>query len=190
MMLETKRLVLRPWRESDAEDLFRYASHPEVGPACGWSPHKTVEESRQTIRGVLSQPLTLALILKETGRPVGCVGLVQMQGDQPERQSMGRLGYWLGVPYWGRGLVPEAVREVLRWGFEEQGYVTVWCGHFDGNEKSNRVKEKCGFEHRLTLYNQPCGVAGRPVTLHLAGLSVERWKGLQEKSEPLMESPF
>lgn len=41
-MMETKRLILRPWQESDAEALFRYASDPDVGPRAGWPPHKDV----------------------------------------------------------------------------------------------------------------------------------------------------
>ena len=62
MMLETERLILRPWEESDAEDLFRYASDPEVGPIAGWPVHTSVENSREIIREVLSAPETYAVI--------------------------------------------------------------------------------------------------------------------------------
>ena len=44
-MMQTARILLRPWRESDAETLFKYASDPEVGPRAGWPPHQSVEES-------------------------------------------------------------------------------------------------------------------------------------------------
>ncbi len=60
MMLTTERLVLRPWQEEDAESLYRYACDGQVGPAAGWKPHESVEESRRIIRTVLSQPDTLA----------------------------------------------------------------------------------------------------------------------------------
>ena len=59
MILETERLLLRPWEEKDAEDLYRYASHPDVGPIAGWSVHTSVENSREIIREVLSAPETL-----------------------------------------------------------------------------------------------------------------------------------
>ena len=52
MILETKRLILRPWEERDANDLFQYASHPEVGPNAGWPVHTSVENSREIIKSV------------------------------------------------------------------------------------------------------------------------------------------
>ena len=61
MILETNRLILRPWCESDAEDLYTYASDPEVGPLAGWPPHTSVENSREIIRTVLSKPETYAV---------------------------------------------------------------------------------------------------------------------------------
>lgn len=70
MTLETTRLVLRPWDESDAEELYRYAKDPEVGPIAGWPVHTSVQNSREIIRDVLSAPETYAVVLKETSLPV------------------------------------------------------------------------------------------------------------------------
>lgn len=61
---ETQRLILRPWRESDAQALYEYAKDPQVGPAAGWPPHTSVENSRKIIRDVLSAPETYAVVLK------------------------------------------------------------------------------------------------------------------------------
>lgn len=61
-MMETERLLLRPWQESDAEALYRWASDPEVGPAAGWSPHTSVENSRDIIRTVLDKEGTFAVV--------------------------------------------------------------------------------------------------------------------------------
>lgn len=145
-MLETERLIFLPWREEDAEELFRYASDPRVGPPAGWPPHKSAEESRNVIRTVLSKPETYALILKETGAYIGCIAL--KTGDatdiaQGEREA--ELGYWLAPDYWGQGLMPEAVREIQRRAFRELGMETLWCAYYEGNDKSRRVQEKCGF---------------------------------------------
>lgn len=68
-ILETKRLVLRPWQESDAGALFKYASDPDVGPRAGWPPHKSVEESLEIIRTVFSGEGMWAVELKETREP-------------------------------------------------------------------------------------------------------------------------
>ena len=61
------------------------------------------------------------------------------------------VGYWIGVPFWGRGLIPEAVRELMRYAFNELGIKKLWCGYFDGNEKSKRVQEKCDFQYQDTI---------------------------------------
>ena len=77
MIFETKRLVIRPWEEADAEECNKYARDPQVGPVAGWPPHTSVENTRQIIRDVLMVPETYAIVLKETGLPVGSIGLHQ-----------------------------------------------------------------------------------------------------------------
>lgn len=144
--LETERLILRPWCESDAEELYKYASDPEVGPPAGWPPHTSVENSREIIFSVLSKPETYAVCLKESGKPVGSIGL--FRGDLAEKEDEYELGYWIGKPFWGQGLIPEASREMLRYAFEELKMERVWCGYYDGNEKSRRVQEKLGFVYQ------------------------------------------
>ena len=143
MILETERLILRPWREDDAEDLYTYASDPEVGPPAGWPPHTSVENSREIIRAVLSAPETYAVCLKDNGKPVGSIGF--HRNDLAEADDEYELGYWIGKLYWGQGLIPEASREMLRYAFEDLGMNRIWCGYYDGNEKSRRVQEKLGF---------------------------------------------
>ena len=73
--METKRRILRPWEEADAEECYRYAKDPLVGPAAGWPVHTSIENSRQVIRDVLMVPETYAIVLKETGLPIGSIGL-------------------------------------------------------------------------------------------------------------------
>ena len=68
--LETKRLILRAWEEADAEECYRYAKDPRVGPMAGWPVHTGVENSRQIIRDALMVPETYAIVLKETGLPI------------------------------------------------------------------------------------------------------------------------
>lgn len=93
--------------------------------------------------------------------------------------SEGEIGYWIGVPYWGRGLIPEAVRELMRYGFENLKLNKIWCGYFDGNEKSKRVQEKCGFHYHHTAYNVPCAIEGVLRTEHITCLSKEEWQSVR-----------
>lgn len=172
-MLETERLILRPFTEEDAEDLFTYASDPRVGPPAGWQPHGSVEESREIIRTVFSDPLAMAVVLKETGRVIGSAGFVDRHRAELPGPD-GEIGYAISPDYWGRGLIPEAVEELLRFGFEELGLETIWCGYFDFNGKSRRVVEKCGFRYMLTDRTFVDLIGEEQTELHYA-LTREEW---------------
>lgn len=177
MVLETERLILRPWLDSDAQELYKYAKDPTVGPIAGWPIHTSEENSLEIIRGVLSEPETYAVVLKETGKPVGSVGIMRKgHGSAPIGNSEAEIGYWIGVPYWGQGLIPEAVRELLRRCFEELSCTGVWCGYYNGNEKSKRVQEKCGFVYHHTERDKPCALMNDIRTEHFTYLTKDTWQ--------------
>ena len=177
MELKTARLVLRPWRESDAESLFEYASDPRIGPAAGWQVHKDVQNSLEIIRTILSAPETYAVCLRGEDRAIGAVGLsVGEQSDLTEHPEEGEIGYWIGVPFWGMGLIPEAVRELQRHAFEDLNLNVLWCSRFDENDKSRRVQEKCGFTYRYTKKIYVPALKTEKI-LHVSRLTREEWKG-------------
>lgn len=175
-MLETERLYLRPWQESDAKSLYEYASDPEVGPPAGWPAHTSVENSRDIIRNVLSAPETYAVCLKD-GTAIGSIGL-KLKGhtDMTDRDDECELGYWLGKPFWGQGLIPEAARELIRYAFEQLGMSAVWCGYYEGNKKSHRVQEKLGFVYHHTTHNLDVPLLGEKRTGHASLLTKEQWE--------------
>ena len=177
MILQTKRLILRPWSENDAEELYKYASDPEVGHPAGWPPHTSVENSREIIRTVLSAPETYAVCLKENGKPIGSVGL--HRNDLAERDDEYELGYWIGKPFWGQGLIPEASRELLRYAFEDLAMNRIWCGYYDGNEKSLRVQEKLGFVFHHTTEGLEVKLLNEIRTGHSSLMTKERWQKVQ-----------
>ena len=178
MILETERLILRPWEETDAADLYAYAKDNRVGPAAGWLPHTSVENSREIIRTVLSAPETYAVCRKEDNKAIGSVGLMiggQSNACLPETE--GEISYWIGVPFWGQGLIPEAVRELIRRAFADLRLEALWCGYFDGNEKSKRAQEKCGFTYHHTNKDIQWKLTGDIRTEHLTRLTREDWIG-------------
>lgn len=176
MQLETERLFLRPWQDSDAEDLYLYASHPDVGPIAGWPVHTSIENSLATIKTVLAKPEIYAVVLKQTGHAVGSVGLmIGKESDIDIPETEGEIGYWIGVPFWGQGLIPEAVRELIRHSFEDLHLEKLWCGYFDGNSKSKRVQEKCGFTYHHTNQNIFWKLMRDIRTEHITCLSKENW---------------
>ena len=179
MILETEHLILRPWREDDAEELFTYASDPDVGPPAGWPPHTSVDNSREIIRTVLSKPETYAVCLKESSRPIGSIGF--HRADLAELEDEYELGYWLGKPFWGQGLIPEASREMLRYAFEVLGMNRIWCGYYDGNEKSRRVQEKLGFVYHHTTEGLEVKQMNEIRTGHVMLMTRERWEKMNEE---------
>ena len=143
MTLETERLILRPWKEDDAESLYKYAKNPEVGPIAGWPVHTSVENSREIIKSVLAADETYAVCLREDNVAIGSIGLTPpAQSHTKAADDEIEIGYWIGVPYWGQGLIPEAVRALQKHAFLDLGCSAIWCGYYDGNEKSKRCQEK------------------------------------------------
>ena len=151
-MIETDRLILRPWLEADAEALFRYASDPDIGPIAGWPPHISVENSLEIIRTVFAAPETYAVVLKDTDEPIGSCGIMFSNSLHKAdiQQNEAEIGYWIGKPYWGQALIPEAVNALLSRCFNDLHLGAVWCGYYEGNAKSKRVCEKCGFQFHHT----------------------------------------
>ena len=145
-MIETKRLLFRSWRESDAEELFRLASDPDVGPRAGWPPHKSVEESLEIINTVFNSDHVWALVLKETGQPIGCMGYYDHSESNIDiAEGEAEVGYWIGKPFWNQGYCTEALREMIDYCFNSKGFLTLWADHFVDNPASRKVMEKCGF---------------------------------------------
>ena len=146
VFLETRRLLFRPWAETDAEALFKYASDPDVGPRAGWPPHRSVEDSQNVIRDIFSNGHTWALVLKETGEPIGCMGYYAFgESNISIGEEDAELGYWIAKPYWNQGLCTEALHALIDWCFNRKGFRTLWCDFFEDNPASGRVMVKCGF---------------------------------------------
>ena len=172
----TERLILRRWNESDAEDLYKYACDPDIGPAAGWPAHKSVEESRDVIRNVLNAPEAYAICLKEDGKAIGTIEL-KLNGhtNLTDRDDECEMGFWVGKPFWGQGIMPEAVKEMLRHAFEDLGMQKVWVGYYEGNTKSKRVQEKCGFRYYGKSDNVDVPLMHETRNEYLNVMAIEDW---------------
>ena len=204
--LTTPRLILRPWVETDAEALYRFARDPLVGPPAGWPPHTSVENSREIIRTVLAARETYAMVLRydttdslsgeviSAGTPVGSVGIMfKGCGSYPHMANTeAEIGYWVALPLWGRGLVPEAVKALQARCFTDLKLDGLWCGYYEGNEKSRRVQEKCGFVPRCGMEIPPHPLNGATKEF-FTYLSREAWEIMQEPvthEMSLREAPY
>ena len=154
--IETERLLLRAWQETDLEDFHEYAKVDGVGQMAGWLPHKNLEESRTILDFFIRDKKTLAIVLKDSGKVIGSLGLEERDEEsEVPKGSMGReIGYALSKDYWGRELVPEAVKAVIDYCFNELAFDWLTCGHFVWNNQSHRVVEKCGFRYVKDVIHQ------------------------------------
>lgn len=144
--METERILLRRWQESDASALFKYASDPEVGPRAGWPPHKSLEESLDVIKNIFTNETTWAIVLKETGEAIGTMGyFTHDTSNIPIGINDCEIGYWVARPYWNRGICTEALKLMLDYCINVKKFEDIWSDHFTGNPASGRVMQKCGF---------------------------------------------
>lgn len=181
-MLETERLILRKWKESDAQSLYEYAKDPDVGPIAGWPPHKDVQESHDVIKNVFSATECYAICEKGSDKAIGAIEL-KLNGhtDMTDRDDECELGYWLGKQFWGRGYMPEAANELLRHAFEDLEMTTVWCGYYDGNTKSARVQEKVGFLYHHTCNDVPVPLMNETRVDHTNYMTRAQWNEITGK---------
>lgn len=150
IVLETPRLLLRPFTANDLDDFYAYASVPDVGEWAGWSHHKDKNESAVILQHFIAQKKTFALVDKVTNHVIGSLGIEEYECSLPPAYAAlkGReIGYVLSKTYWGQGLMSEAVKRVIAFCFDDLKLDFLTIGHFVRNKRSQRVIEKCGFHY-------------------------------------------
>ncbi len=176
--IETKRLVLRPWREADAEALYRCAQDPAVGPRAGWPPHQSLAESRQVLHEVLMVPECYAITIK--GRmpqddPVGAIALMKEDPEIPLGAGEAELGYWIAQEFWNQGYMTEAVQALERHAFLDCGISTLWACAYTENGSSVRVQEKAGL--RFSCHkDESRDLLGRVHGLEVSRITRKEWE--------------
>lgn len=150
LVLESERLILRPFCTEDIDDLYEYASVEGVGEMAGWRHHESKEKSKEILQMFIDEDKVFALVLKDSGKVIGSLG-VEKYGLEDKLTEfdgyLGReIGYVLSKAYWGKGLMPEAVSTVIDYLFGVIDLDFLTCGYFDFNSQSKRVQEKCGFK--------------------------------------------
>ena len=169
--LTSERLTIRPWDDFDADELYELAKEPEIGFWCGWEPHKHIRDTFFALHNFLECEEIYAVCLKNDNKIIGSIGL-HFHTDLTKKDDECELGFWIGKPFWNNGYAIEASRRIITHAFEDLNISKIWCGRYDGNEKSKHVQEKLGFVY-LHQYN----VSNLNVTrvCHVSVLSKEKW---------------
>ncbi|MDR3552862.1 MAG: GNAT family N-acetyltransferase [Clostridia bacterium] len=152
--IETPRLILRKFELSDAQAMFNnWASDSEVTRFLRWDAHQSVNVTREVLRGWVGNYgeghdyFHWVIVLRETGLPVGAISLLNVS----RRDQCAEVGYCLGRRYWGRGIMTEALRAVLEFGFLRAGFNRIEAAHSVRNPASGRVMQKAGMKHEGSL---------------------------------------
>ena len=152
-VVETPRLVLRPFVREDAQAMFdNWASDPAVTKFLSWPTYRSVEDAHSILNVWLEsygKPdfYQWAIVLKELNQPIGSIGVV----NSDDRVDMVEIGYCIGRNWWGRGIMPEALSAVMVYLFDEVGMQRIEAGHDPDNPASGAVLRKCGLQYEGTL---------------------------------------
>jgi [ribosomal protein S5]-alanine N-acetyltransferase len=152
MAVVTPRLILRPARMRDAQDMYEYSKDPEVALHVLWDAHRSIRETRAVIRQMIRDarsgpPFSYVIELKDECRVIGTIGL--MNYTRSNRSA--EIGYSLSRAYWGRGIMTEALTGMLKYCFEEFGLNRVEAQHEAGNPASGAVMRHAGMRYEGTL---------------------------------------
>jgi len=146
--LHTKRLTLRPFEPSDAPAVQQLCGAYEIALNTLLIPHPypdgAAEEWISKQQAAFDEDKIVNFAIDD-GELTGAMGLV-LKGD-----GVAEIGYWIGVPFWGRGYASEAAAEVIRYGFEERGLMRIFAMHYSRNPASGRVLQKVGMRYEGTL---------------------------------------
>lgn len=148
-ILKTKRLILRPLVEGDEVPMYNnWASDSRVTTYLTWKPHEKIEDTLEIIRiwqaECLNSPnITLGIVDKEENKLIGTINYFNVDMSFKEAE----IGYCLAYDYWNKGIMSEALKEFIRFGFEELGFLKVKACHDARNKASGRVMEKAGMKY-------------------------------------------
>ena len=150
LVIETERLILRPFKQSDLRDFNEYASVPGVGEMAGWKHHETIEKTQEILDMFIKEDKTFAIVFKKNNKVIGSLGVEKYGLEDKLTEFNGyygrEIGYVLSKDYWGNGIMPEAVGAIINYLFNDLNLDFLTCGYYDFNNQSKRVQEKCGFK--------------------------------------------
>ena len=151
-VLETPRLILRRINMHDAQDLYNYGRDPLVAKHVLWNAYKNIFEARSYVRYMVRKyrsgsAASWGIEYRRTGRIIGTIGFMWVQTDNCSAE----VGYSLSRDYWNNGIMTEALREVIRYGFLGLRLNRIEAQHETCNPASGAVMRKCGMAKEGTL---------------------------------------
>lgn len=150
-MIETERLILRNYRLDDLEDYWEYVQMPNVGPRCGWTAYTDKEKAKERLKFETTRPLQYAIELKDTHKVVGSIELMEPDENTKTEGNTKEIGCLLNENYWGKGIMTEAMRAIVKYGMDELKLDEIVAGYFTPNVASGKIQLKAGLKPFKTV---------------------------------------
>lgn len=187
MRLETIRLILRNFKETDIDDYWEYVQTPNVGPRAGWPAYTEKEKAVERLKIETGKPNQFAIVWRENNKVIGSVELMDCHKERfPNieiEEGAKEIGFVLSEKFWGKGIVPEAAKEVMRHAFEKLGVNEIYIGHAKANKNSCRVQEKLGFKIIGEVENYQTWVDGTITSFIERKMTKDDWNNLKRTSK-------
>lgn len=150
MRIETERLILRNYQESDIEDYWEYVSQLKVGPMCGWQPYTKKEDAKKRLQIEIAKPLQFAILLKKENKVIGSIELMYDEDIFKNYKidntiDCKEVGCLLSENYWGQGIMTEAMKAIVKFGFDYLHLDCMVASYFSPNNASGKMQKKAGF---------------------------------------------
>lgn len=153
MVVETKRLVLRNFEETDIKDFYEMVSQKDVGPRCGWEPYTSEDDALDYLKRTKDRPYKFAIVLKDGNKVIGNIEIMDITDvnkypflKESDLVNTKEIGFFINENYWNNGYMTEALEIVIATSFEVLGYDGLVASYFEPNNASGRVQAKCGMK--------------------------------------------
>ena len=186
-MIETERLIIRKFKESDLKDYFEFVSQVDVLPRVGATPHVSIDTARERLLIEIEKPLMFAIVYKPDNKVVGNIALNNPKPARYEgmdiNEHVKEIGYLLSHDYWGKGIMVEAVKGLFNYAFDNLNIEAVVAGVKMANRQSVRVLEKVGLPQHSVIKEYGTWVDGTTTDYSRHRITREEWRALQESKE-------
>lgn len=163
--IETNRLIIRSWKLDDYLDMYELNSDEKVNPSAGCSVIKDIEKIKNSLKSLIYNTSSFTIVLKAENKVIGSIGMDEIYPDKSlQNLSQRYIGYRLNSNYWGKGYATEAAQYFIKYLFENLDLDLVWSSHFDFNDKSKRVLEKCSFNYKFSRSKKVKALEDRIIT--------------------------
>ena len=178
-MIKTERLILRNFKETDIDDYFEFVSQEDVLSKIDATPYSDKEKALERLISESHKPLRFAIVLKENNKVIGNISLNEPKNERYSGieidEHTKELGYLLSHDYWGKGIMPEAGKALLKYAFKELGVTKIVCGTKTLNKQSARVQEKIGLKFHSIKENYATWINGEKCGYIRTYITAQEW---------------